>query len=242
MAATNLVNQNEALLEFLDDLLTEETQDEVQEENQAENVTDEILSEPEIEPECEQLQQAVESGIEEITEPDFIPEIVDASGRQIIVPDWGRQRFQAMVFKVRDLSLAIPLQDLVGVIDWQTAKVEQQAGSMLLLGHAQHADQTVSVVDTARFVFPVSRHAELTDQACQPGFNRIVLIYNGKIGLACEEVYEVSTIDPNNVTWRSPKTRRQWLAGTMLEEMIVLLDVRTMTDILLNELGMLCNE
>lgn len=225
MSAANLVNQNEALIDFLDDLLCEDV-DEPTPVNVPEP-SETVVAEKEPVPEAVIVEQ------EEVVQP--AP--VDKHGRQLIIPDWGREAFAAMVFKVRDLSLALPVQELAGVIDWQTAGVEQQAGSLLLLGQSQHKGKTVNVVDTARFIFPEEK---LTTLAAQGGtaLSRIILINNGKIGLACEEVYELIDIQPDQVTWRSENTRRKWLAGTMLEEMIVLLDAATAADILTRELGL----
>ena len=231
MAAANLVNQNEALMDFLDDLLTEAPDSpELEEQLEPHNEVAEI--DALAKPSSEIPQQAV------VEPPPPAPDIEDATGRKLIIPDWGRQPFAAMVFKVRDLSLAIPVQELAGVIDWQAARVEQQAGAMLLLGQTDYAGQAVKVVDTARFIFPDSKLAALAEQGGQHKLSRIVLINNGKIGLACDEVYELIDIQPSQVTWRSELTRRKWLAGTMLEEMIVLLDSATTADILADKLGL----
>ena len=211
MAMAKLVNQNEALVDFLDDLLSEEVEQEL------------------VDTEVEEAHQP---------QPQSLPDLEDALGRKLVVPDWGRQPFQAMVFKVRDLSLAVPLQSLSGVINWVSSEVSQEAGTLLLLGQTSHAGKLVNVVDTARFVFPDEQLTEMAEQGLGSEISRIILINNGLIGLACDEVYEVIDIQPEQVTWRSQKTRRKWLAGTMLEEMIVLLDGETLADILAIELGL----
>ena len=225
MPAANLVNQNEALIDFLDDLLSEDVDEQT------------LPDVPEPSPTVVEEKEPVPEAL--VPEPEAVVQqvAVDKHGRQLIIPDWGREAFAAMVFKVRDLSLALPVQELAGVIDWQTAGVEQQAGSLLLLGQSRHKGKTVHVVDTARFILPEEK---LTTLAAQGGtaLSRIILIDNGNIGLACEEVYELIDIHPEQVTWRSENTRRKWLAGTMLEEMIVLLDAATAADILTRQLGL----
>lgn len=240
MARPLLLEQNAALLGFLDDLLTEEPQ--------AEPAAAELPQEPAlttdtVTPVAErEIPIAAEELALDGTPTAEIPEaIIPAqemhapAGRIPIVPDWGREAFQAMVFKVGELSLAIPLVELAGVVEWQPELIDSQGASGLCMGHFPHAGQSVTVIDTARFIFPEQHLQALGGPHISPRLSRIVLINQGNIGLACNEVFEVITIESAQVNWRSDKTRRQWLAGTMLDQLIAVLDARTTAEILTDE-------
>lgn len=236
MSQPLLVAQHEALNDFLDDLLTEDVDDShpvVDESSTAAGLSDEAKAatpstdgpQP-VSPETAEtvLSDSVNSG-------NTLPPFTD-DGRIPVLPDWGLQAFQAMVFKVGELSLAIPLTELAGVIKWRPERVEGPSANGLYLGHYQHDDQSVSVVDIARLVFAGNRFDYLIKTEASQRLTRIILINNAKWGLACDAVYEVITIQPTRVNWRSTRTRRQWLAGTLLDDMIVVLDVQSMTRIL----------
>lgn len=256
MSEPLLVAQNEALTDFLDDLLTEDVEDanlSVDEfldnslDESPDASPDEAINAPPVEtgliadaaPAVEPepvLPEMPEAVIPESVTPDYgLPQVMD-DGRVPVLPDWGLKPFQAMVFKVGELSLAIPLTELAGVIEWKPGQVEDPSGNRLHLGQYPHDGQSVTVVDIARLVFAGSPFDDSNQTEISQRVSRIILINNVKIGLAVDTVHEVITIQPTRVNWRSARTRRQWLAGTMLDEMIVVLDARSTAKILSNML------
>jgi purine-binding chemotaxis protein CheW len=60
----------------------------------------------------------------------------------------------------------------------------------------------------------------------------IIRLDDSEWGLACDEVAESFTLQPDQVRWRSSRSKRPWLAGTVISEMCALIDVRTMADLL----------
>jgi len=253
MSQPLLVAQNEALTDFLDDLLTEDVEDAnltVDEflDNSLDESPDEPIDAPPVEsgliadavPAVEPepvLPETAAAVIPESVSSDYgLPQVMD-DGRVPVLPDWGLKPFQAMVFKVGELSLAIPLTELAGVIEWKPEQVEDPSGNRLHLGQYPHDGQSVTVVDIARLVFAGSPFDDAIQPEVSQRVSRIILIDNGKMGLAVDTVHEVITIQPTRVNWRSARTRRQWLAGTMLDEMIVVLDARSTAKILSNMLA-----
>lgn len=237
MSKPLLVAQNQALNDFLDDLLTEDV-------DGTSSGVDELSTATEQSAEAKTATQSIDAPqvmLHEMAETiptdpvkpaNVVPPFTE-DGRIPILPDWGLQTFQAMVFKVGELSLAIPLTELAGVVEWQPAPT----ATGLCLGHYQHGEQTISVVDIARLVFVGSHFEDLIKTDAHQRVTRIILTNNGKLGLACDAVHEVITIEPTRVNWRSTRTRRQWLAGTLLDDMTVVLDVESTADILSNMLA-----
>ena len=82
------------------------------------------------------------------------------------------------------------------------------------------------VIDTARLVFARDRRsqaADLAGEAGEPG--HILMVEDGRWGLTCDRLGEVVELSPDAVRWRSGRTARRWLAGTVLDQMCALLDV-----------------
>ncbi|MCW8982854.1 MAG: chemotaxis protein CheW, partial [Gammaproteobacteria bacterium] len=75
-----------------------------------------------------------------------------------IEPEWGREKFQVMLFKVSGLSLAVPLAELNGVQEWVSDAITPMPGhAPWYLGLVNYRDKQVPVIDTARFVMPEDR-------------------------------------------------------------------------------------
>jgi len=140
------------------------------------------------------------------------------------VPAWAAGRFQAMLFKVSGLTLAVPLVELSGVQEWGANKVTPLPGHVpWFLGLTLYRDRNVPVIDTARLVLPEDRRQRLGD-AVGERLTRIVFIGDGRWGLGCDEVAEVISLEPDQVRWRTQRTSRAWLAGTVIEHMCALID------------------
>jgi purine-binding chemotaxis protein CheW len=58
------------------------------------------------------------------------------------------------------------------------------------------------------------------------------MVGEGEWGLTCEDVSSVITIDPARVRWRTSRTQRPWLAGTVIEHLCALLDAERLSEIL----------
>lgn len=146
-------------------------------------------------------------------------------------PAWGDEVFQALLFRVNGLTLAVPLVELSGVLEWDTDKVTPLPGhAPWYLGLVLYRERNVPVVDTARLVMPEDRQAHI--RPWQERLRHVVFIADGHWGLACDELGEVITLQPDDVRWRSSRTRRRWLAGTVIEHMCALLDPPVFADVL----------
>ncbi len=209
-----LVDQKLALSLFLEDLLREPA----------------VPAAAEPAPEVQSRTEA-EPGLPDDT-PDAEPIMATATAEALAAepataderPAWARQPFQIMLFKVAGLTLAVPLETLSGVVEWPERLTEMPGHADFYLGILQHLGNSVPVVDTARLVFPQERLAELDAQDPVARCRRIVLINGGRWGLACEAVEEVVTLSPEQVRWRTQRTRRRWLLGTVIDHMCALLD------------------
>lgn len=179
-----------------------------------------VVAEKPVLPVTEQVETVIERDVvEQLPEQEWQP--VFDSG----LPDWHNEPFQALLFKVAGLTLAVPLAELNGVVEWTDAVTEMPGHADFYMGILQHLGESVAVIDTARLVFPRDKLVTLAGDNPRERVKRIVLIGDGKWGLACDEVDEVITLQPDDVRWRTNRTTRYWLLGTVIEHMCALLDV-----------------
>ena len=149
------------------------------------------------------------------------------------LPDWCQHEFQAMLFKVAGLTLAVPLVDLNGVVECDLEDVSALPGHAdFYLGLMKHLDKNVPLVDTARFVLPADKLSTLAGDEPSERITRVVMIHDCQYGLACDEVNEVITLNPDEVRWRTQRTQRRWLAGTVVEHMCALIDATAFAELL----------
>jgi purine-binding chemotaxis protein CheW len=141
-----------------------------------------------------------------------------------IVPEWANEPFQVLLFEVAGLKLAVPLIELSGVIEWTESVTEMPGHADFYMGILQHLDYKIAVIDTARMVMPANKLEQLVGDEPRDRVKHIVLIDDYRWGLACDNIGEVITLKPDEVRWRTSKTTRSWLAGTVIEHMCALLN------------------
>ena len=137
-------------------------------------------------------------------------------------PDWAQKEFECLLFSVGGLTLAVPLVELgsiypkaeeltpiFGQIDWFMG---------LMVGKEEGSN--IKVVNTAKVVMPERYSDDMKDQ-----YSYIVSINNVDWGLAVDSVATAITLQPDDVKWRSSRSKRPWLAGTVVDHMCALLDI-----------------
>ena len=148
------------------------------------------------------------------------------------MPEWGKEPFQALLFSLSGLTMAIPLAELAGVLEWPGNITALPNHSPWYRGLIHHLGQTVPVIELAQLVVPERIRGQY--QAEEGEQRRIILIDDGRYGLACDGVDEVITLEPESVRWRTSRTRRKWLAGTVIERKCALLDARGLAHLLVH--------
>jgi len=135
-------------------------------------------------------------------------------------PVWAQQGFECLIFRVAGLQLAVPLI-LLGAVH----RLEDELTPLFgrpdwYMGLLKEGNQNISVADTARWVMPDRYPAD-----CRDNYHFVIRLGDTHWGLACDEVAKSFTVQPDEVKWRTTRSRRKWLAGTIREQMCALLDV-----------------
>jgi purine-binding chemotaxis protein CheW len=145
-------------------------------------------------------------------------------------PAWAEQEFQCLMFNVVGISLAVPLMKLNGVIPWDNKLTPMPGHSDAFLGLLRHLGKNVKIMDTAQVILPQAQMKQVA--AVDERIQKIILMDEGRWGLACDDVGEVITLQADDVRWRSEAGRRPWLAGTISERLCALLDTDVLARIL----------
>lgn len=143
-------------------------------------------------------------------------------------PEWAQEPFECLLFDVAGLTLAVPLvclgsiyplegqelTPLFGQPDWFLGILPSQAGNL-------------KVLDTARWVMPDRYRDDFRE-----GLQYVISVQGYEWGLAVHQVSRSIRLDPNEVKWRSQRTQRPWLAGTVIEHMCALLDIASLAELI----------
>lgn len=167
---------------------------------------------------------------------EVVPEsVVEAPPPTMVAPypDWAQGQFQCLMFQVAGLTLALPLAKLYGVLPWDVGTVTEFPNHQpWFLGLRTHLHYKVKLIDVANVVLPAERRASLAS-VDSGRLGRVILIDEGRWGLACDSVAEVITLSNAEVKWRSQAGNRPWLAGTVIKQMCVLIDTEAFAAMLL---------
>lgn len=176
----------------------------------------------------------VETSVEPFVEPIVTLESAALSAfeppasRPDAPPQWGEQPFECLLFDVAGLTLAVPLvclgsiyplagqelTPLFGQPDWFLGILPSQAGNL-------------KVLDTARWVMPDRYRDDFRE-----GLQYVISVQGYEWGLAVHQVSRSIRLDPREVKWRSQRSQRPWLAGTVIEHMCALVDVTALAELI----------
>ena len=143
------------------------------------------------------------------------------------VPAWREAPFEALLFDVGGLTLAVPLislgsihsldgpiTPLFGQPDWFLGLLPTQAGNL-------------KVLDIARWIMPERYTPELRDS-----LRFVISVQGHEWGMAVHGVSQSIRLDPAQVKWRSGQGKRPWLAGTVIDQMCALVDVEALAELI----------
>ena len=141
----------------------------------------------------------------------------------VIVPDWAANPFQCLLFKVNGLTLGIPLTGLNTILEWDEEASVVPGQPDWHLGILLERGGKIGVVDTARLVMPERVSSRTQGERQRGGY--VLVIGDGRFGLACDSIANTISMTQDQVRWRSDKGKRPWLAGTIKEQLCALLDI-----------------
>lgn len=138
-------------------------------------------------------------------------------------PAWRSEPFEALLFDVGGLTLAVPLISLGSIHRLDDAITPLFGQPAWFLGLLPTERGNLKVLDTARWVMPERYQPQLRDS-----ISFVISVQGHDWGMAVHGVSESIRLRPEQVKWRSGQGKRPWLAGTVIEHMCALLDVEAL--------------
>jgi purine-binding chemotaxis protein CheW len=117
-------------------------------------------------------------------------------------------------FTVGGLRLALPLQDIGKVARFSDCAGE--GASALHAGYVEYQGRLVPVLAAGELVMP--------GRAQPIAYQLIVVDAAGRFALAVHGMEPELEISRSDVCWKSDRTSRRWLAGTLVQQRCALLD------------------
>ncbi len=148
------------------------------------------------------------------------------------LPDWARGEFEVLLFDVQGLLLAVPIIELGGILRTPDRLEQLPRQPDWMLGILEAEGRTLSVVDTLRWIAP-----ERVGLAESQPARYLVRLPDSPWALSCQKLFEAVTLQSSDVQWRSARTRRRWLRGTVRDRMCALLDVHELAVLLDRDAG-----
>lgn len=145
-------------------------------------------------------------------------------------PQWAENTFEALLFDVAGLSLAVPLVTLGQIVQFNEKLTVLQGQSEWFMGILPTPIGDIRTINTALFVMPERYKDSFLDTA-----KYVVTINDMPWGLAVDSVNQPVKLHPDDVKWRTQvSAKRPWLAGTVKSHMCTLIDIPRMAQMLEN--------
>ncbi|WP_252273123.1 CheW domain-containing protein [Pseudomonas subflava] len=143
-------------------------------------------------------------------------------------PDWADEPFECLLFDVAGLTLAVPLVCLGSIYPLAEAELTPLFGQPdWFLGILPSQAGNLKVLDTARWVMPERYREDFRE-----GLQYVISVEGYEWGLAVHQVSRSIRLEPDEIKWRSQRSQRPWLAGTVIEHMCALLDVSALAELI----------
>jgi purine-binding chemotaxis protein CheW len=176
---------------------------------------------PQVEVPVAPAEPEVEVRVEQALAPAAAPSV---DGR----PSWAEESFECLLFDVAGLTLAVPLVCLGTIHPLAGTELTPLFGQPdWFLGILPGQEGNLKVLDTARWVMPERYREDFRD-----GLQYVISVNGYEWGLAVHQVSRSIRLDPSEIKWRSQRSQRPWLAGTVIEHMCALLDVSALAELI----------
>jgi len=165
--------------------------------------------------------QLTDEAVQEVTEP-------ADNWNKLARPTWAEGEFDCLLFDVQGLRLGLPLVSLGSIHPLGHENLSSLPGqSACFLGTTTILGQQFNVVDSAEMVMP-----ERANAAKRIEYKYLVTLDRTRWALAVTSIDVAKRFTTDEVHWRSQRTQRPWLAGTIRSQMVALMDPKALCELL----------
>jgi purine-binding chemotaxis protein CheW len=137
--------------------------------------------------------------------------------------------FQALLFDINGLQLAIRTKDIKAILPWPETPLEQRqetSDNAEIMGFYTQTPNQIHIINTALVVFPIQHQKNIAI----PSF--IIVFGEGHWALSCHKINTVVTLSPEDIQWRKNKGARPWLAGTSIRKSCSIVNLSGLVNLL----------
>jgi purine-binding chemotaxis protein CheW len=137
--------------------------------------------------------------------------------------------FQALLFDINGLQLAIRTEDVKAILPWPETPLEQSQESSnneAIMGSYNLAANQIKIINTAHIVLPIQHRRNIAI----PSF--MIVVGDGNWALSCHKINSVIILAPEDIRWRKNKATRPWLAGTSIEKSCSIVNLTGLVNLL----------
>ena len=210
-----LAEPDEALLGYLQTLL-----DEIPEEPESAVVEAPPVTEPEVKATAPAVKMAPET-------PEAVPEVrtapaVEEEVEQPQRPDYLLESFQALSFKAAGATFSLPLLDMKSIVPLSNTLTHLPGHPDWHMGVLLVRGDKVGVVDLTRLLHGASAATGMASGAETAAY--VLMLDDGRWGLACQSLGNAFEVEPENVRWRQNWVGPRYIRGVLRDSMTPLLN------------------
>ena len=140
-----------------------------------------------------------------------------------ILPPWAHAPFQVLMIEIYGTTFGVPLISLREVLLCSDRPCQLPGQPVWQLGVLCHRDQQVVVVDTARLIMP--KHSDRPREEWNLSKGYLLVVGEGEVALLIDKFDSRIKMEKQHIRWRCGSNGRRWMAGIIIDELSVLLDV-----------------
>ncbi|GEM_PF-3427042 len=137
--------------------------------------------------------------------------------------EWTKKEFKAVILEIDGMSVAIPMKYIRGIKEFPEELVRFEGMEPWMKGIFIEEEQEIQVVDARKYML-ISNQREIDNEENQHKPELIILIGDGRWGLACQKVTRPIRIEPDQVRWKGSDRVRPWLLGVLRDQPCIVLE------------------
>ncbi len=159
------------------------------------------------------------AGHQEIDSPVIDDGIIDHNAA------YKEPSIECRVFNIAGMDIALPASSIREIFRPQVFP-DGQSKSLPALhaGTIDHNDETIELIDIKQLIMNGSNAGESTGNHVNK-LTDILLLRGSPTGFLCNETFDEQTVANEQVRWRDAGSERIWLAGTVSQMGLILLDI-----------------
>lgn len=165
----------------------------------------------------------------ELTDEQAIDQVIDQTEIAHELIDYNapykKTDFECQIFNIAGLSIAVATESISEIVKQQTLQSDSEPSkTSILAGTINAGGETIKVIDLEYLVMSgIGDRDELRKH--KHSLVDIVLIKGSTTGFIGNQLIDRQTISNQQVHWRDEKSERIWLAGTVAQRGVALLDI-----------------